>query len=49
MVVTNRRIDSNGTPDKFEPFEESERERQIKKLLELDEIDFVTVPNPYGS
>jgi hypothetical protein len=48
LVVTNRRVDSKGTPTAFEPFQESERVRNIKNHLEMDGVEFVTVPNPYG-
>jgi hypothetical protein len=48
LVVTDRKVDGNGTSDNFEPFQESERARKIKKLLEVGEVEFITVPNPYG-
>ncbi len=48
LVVTDRRIDRNGTSDNFEPFKESERARRIKELVQMGELEFVTVPNPYG-
>lgn len=48
LVVTDRKVDGNGTSDNFQPFQESERAREIKKLLEVGEVEFITVPNPYG-
>ena len=48
LVVTNRRIDRNATRDNFMPFAESENARRIKELVGLGDIEFVTVPNPYG-
>jgi hypothetical protein len=48
LVVTNRKIDRNGTPGEFEAFQESEKASEIKGLLGVGEVEFVTVPNPYG-
>jgi len=48
LVVTDRRVDPKGTINDFEPFQESERARNIKDRLEIDDVEFVTVPNPYG-
>jgi len=49
LVVTDKKVDRNGTPHKFEPFQESQRARQVKALVEMDgEVEFVTVSNPYG-
>ena len=47
LVVTNKRIDPNATPDTFEEFKESERARQIKGYMNVDDVEFVTVADPY--
>lgn len=48
LVVTDRKIDSHGTCDNFEAFQESERALEIKELVNVGDVEFVTVPNPYG-
>jgi hypothetical protein len=48
LVVTDRKVDGIGSLDNFEAFRESERACQIKKLLQVGDVEFVTVPNPYG-
>jgi hypothetical protein len=48
LVVTHRKVDLTGTPAEFEPFLENEHSRKIKKQLEMDDVEFVTVANPYG-
>ena len=48
LVVTDRKIDGNGTPNDFEPFREGKKACQIKELLQVGEVEFVTVANLYG-
>jgi hypothetical protein len=53
LVVTHRRVDSMGTRTQFEPFQEDGRAISIKEKMkelkvDIDNIEFVTVPNPYG-
>jgi len=48
LVVTDRKLDGNGTSNNFEAFRESEKACQIKELLQVGEVEFVTVANPYG-
>jgi hypothetical protein len=35
LVVTDRKVDGNETPNNFEAFQESERARKIKNHLEV--------------
>jgi hypothetical protein len=48
LVVTNSKDDPKATTDKFESFHESEAARRIKSELEVEEVEFVTVANPYA-
>jgi len=48
LVVTSRRNDASETETEFELLEESDHARKIKKHLEMDDVEFVTVANPYG-
>jgi hypothetical protein len=48
LVVTGRKIDPNGTSDNFKSFLKSERACQIRKLLEIGDVEFITIPNPYS-
>jgi hypothetical protein len=48
LVVTTRRIDPAGKPTQFEPFKEDDKARFIKKQIGIENVEFVTVPNPYG-
>jgi hypothetical protein len=48
LVVTDRKFDGYGTSNDFEVLWESEKACQIKELLQVGEVEFVTVANPYG-
>lgn len=48
LVVTMRRVDPTGKPTHFELFKEDDRARFIKEQIGIDDVEFVTVPNPYG-
>jgi hypothetical protein len=48
LVVLKRRVDHTGTPSCFEPFEEDERALGVKREMGIEDVEFVTVPNPYG-
>ncbi|GBE84684.1 hypothetical protein BKA93DRAFT_215122 [Sparassis latifolia] len=50
LVVTNRVIDPTATRTNYQPFEESDDARRIRKVLASDDlhVEFVTVPDPYA-
>ena len=53
LVVTHRRDDPTGSPARYEPFQEDERvisvkEKMVELKVDVDNVEFVTVPNPYG-
>ena len=53
LVVTHKRLDNTGTAAQFEPFQEDLRALSVKeKMKEMNiggsDVEFVTVPNPYG-
>lgn len=44
VVVTD---DGQGTSRRYQPFEESERAREIKSIMGLGTVGFITVVNPF--
>jgi hypothetical protein len=48
MFATDRKGGPVGTPVNFMAFEESERACKIKRLLEMGDVDFPNILNPYG-
>ena len=44
LVVTARKYDRNGTPNELE---EDDRARGIKEEMKIDDVEFVTVADPY--
>jgi len=48
LVVTARRNDGNATATEFEPLKEDDHALLVKRQMDVGDIEFVTVPNPYG-
>jgi hypothetical protein len=47
LVVTHEKVAPDSTPTKFKPFVESERSLKVKRELEIGDVEFVTIVNPY--
>jgi len=47
LVVTARRTDSSATETQFEPFKEDSHALSVKAQINVGDVEFVTVPNPY--
>jgi hypothetical protein len=49
MVVPDTTINRDGTPGNFESFQKKNgRAYQIKNILDVGDVAFVTMPNTYG-
>ena len=47
LTITNWKLDGNGKSNDFEAFRDSEKACKIKELLQVGEVEFVTVANLY--
>jgi hypothetical protein len=47
LVVTGRLIDSTATRTAFTPLKEDDRARKVKRQMDMGDVEFVTVADPY--
>jgi Uri superfamily endonuclease len=47
LLVTHRKNDHTATALQYEPFQETELAREIKKMVDIPDVGFITVPNPF--